>query len=145
MEIILPPHKKISVPVNEYSEIEDDCEKMKIMLEKNNFSNGRKGFAIAHCQVSYEPFRFFVTLPDVYEEQVIINPKILKKEDKFSARECCLSFPYRGEKKVSRFNSIVAKYLDFEMKEHEDNFTGLIAQIFQHEIEHFSGLNIYSK
>ena len=145
MEIIYPPHKKQSAKVVELSrELENDIEGMEKMMEKQKFINGRKGYAIAHCQVSNNPYRIFVSVVDVLPHTCVINPVLLEKYESYTVKEGCLSFPFRGEKKVKRYRKIKVYYQDRYLQEHTKEFEGLPAQIFQHEIQHFNGENIYN-
>ena len=68
---------------------------------------------------------------------VMINPVITEKSEPYDTEEGCLSLP--GVRKTTRFNKITVRYLDKKFAEHTQNFSGYIAQIIQHEIDHFSG------
>lgn len=114
-------------------------------------------YALHHAQVEKEnPLNFFVINPQLLNLKentiaVVINPKIIdkKKESKMMMNEGCMSFPFRGDKKVHRYNTIKVEYMIpseknptmFEKK--VDELSGLMAQIFQHEIEHTNGSHIY--
>lgn len=144
MQIILPPHKKQSQIISKLTdELEDDIAEMEKMIAKNKFENGRSGFAVAHCQVSQNPHRVFVVREGMMPHTVIINPKIVTKLQPFTAKEICLSFPFRAEIKVKRFYEIVVEYQDRYLNKHQQGFQGKNAQIFQHEIQHFAGQTIY--
>lgn len=146
MNILIPPHKKQSQVVEKLTgSLKKDIKEMKTLVGKDSYTNGRHGFAVAHCQVSENPYRLFVAKKDVLPHQVIINPKIIEKDGKFTAQEGCLSFPYRPFIKISRWFNIEVRYQDEEMQEHIKEFSGIRSQIFQHEIQHFSGNNIYGK
>lgn len=146
MKIIIPPHKKISKEVLELTDnLKKDIEGMKELVRVNKFENGRMGYAVAHCQVSEDPYKIFVAVQNILSNSVVINPRILEKSEPYTVKELCLSFPYRSEIKVRRYNKIKVKYLDEQMEEHEEELEGIKAQIFQHEIQHFSGRTIYDK
>ncbi len=70
---------------------------------------------------------------------IVINPKILKTYNRTKKQfEGCLSIPnYWGE--VNRFSRIKVSYLDEIGKEHIELLTGVLAWIFQHEIDHLDG------
>lgn len=125
-------------------------------LFKKNFANKRSGYAVAHCQVVGEnPLKFFVLSPEIFnseyreilEDDVIINPVILEKEEKYKTQELCLSFPFENWQNVKRFNKIKVQYQvvkDGNLSEPIiKEIDGLLAQIFQHEVEHFEGKTIY--
>lgn len=69
----------------------------------------------------------------------VINPKILKTYKRVKKQfEGCLSIPnYWGE--INRFSRVKVSYQDETGKEHIETLTGLLAWIFQHEIDHLDG------
>jgi len=163
MKIILPPHKKCSSKVKNYEDIFDEAKEICKNMQNGSFivpgSKYNSCYAVAHCQVSYKPLRFFIINPMTGLEIIktlgglaIINPRILSK-DKSTAimsKEGCLSFPFRNERKVKRFNKIIVTY-DFikDLKDgdiynmQEIEIVGLTAIVFQHELEHLNGKNIW--
>lgn len=70
----------------------------------------------------------------------MINPVILKKENSYETEESCLSL--NGFRKTTRYEKIEVEYFDKNFKKHKEVFTGFIAQIIQHEIDHFEGIII---
>jgi len=142
--MILPPNRKLSKQVDELTEeLKKDIESMEEMMIVNKFLNGRSGFAVAHCQVSENPYRIFVAKEGFMPHTVIINPKIIEKSEPFTAQEGCLSFPFRPFVSVKRYFKITVEYQDRYLNKHTKEFEGINAQIFQHEIQHFNGQNIY--
>lgn len=70
----------------------------------------------------------------------MVNPVIVKKENKYETEESCLSL--NGFRKTTRYEKIEVEYLDRNFKKHRDTFKGFTAQIIQHEIDHFEGIII---
>jgi N-formylmethionyl-tRNA deformylase len=70
----------------------------------------------------------------------MINPVILKKEKIYETEESCLSLI--GIRKTKRYEMIEVEYLDRNFKKQKQVFTGFIAQIIQHEMDHFEGIII---
>ncbi|MBU3203619.1 peptide deformylase [Clostridium algidicarnis] len=70
----------------------------------------------------------------------MINPIILKKEKLYATEESCLSLI--GIRKTKRYEMIEVEYLDRNFKKQKQVFTGFIAQIIQHEMDHFEGIII---
>jgi len=70
----------------------------------------------------------------------IINPEILHvSNDKEKAWEGCLSVPsMRGL--VPRHSQITVRYFNQKGNEQQQELTGFIARIFQHELDHLNGL-----
>ena len=71
---------------------------------------------------------------------LMLNPAITKKSGPYETEEGCLSLP--GTRKTKRFESITVKYQDRTMKWHTQTFTGYVAQIIQHEVDHCDGILI---
>ena len=68
------------------------------------------------------------------------NPEIIQKSDPYEAIEGCLSLS--GERKTTRYSTIVVKYLDRQFRPQQTQYSGWIAQIIQHEIDHCDGILI---
>lgn len=70
----------------------------------------------------------------------MMNPIIKSKHKSYETEESCLSL--LGVRKTTRYESIEVEYFDKNFKKHRDNFTGFVAQIIQHEIDHCDGIII---
>jgi len=75
-----------------------------------------------------------------FVDVVMINPVIINKSGKYETEEGCLSL--LGVRKCTRYKNIEVKYLDENYKEHVQKFSGYIAQIIQHEVDHLEGIII---
>ena len=71
---------------------------------------------------------------------VMFNPVITKKDGPYEAEEGCLSLT--GVRKTTRYEAITLEYTDVEWKRQRRTFTGLTAQIIQHEVDHLEGILI---
>lgn len=124
----------------------------------SNVIRNENPMALHHSQVSTDPYKIFVLKRSLVgagpkEIVCVLNAKVIEKnrESKKTVKEGCLSFPDRGDKKVQRFLDIKVRYeIPFIDKNKRVWFEvmiepakGYVAQIFQHEIEHASGRNIY--
>jgi peptide deformylase len=67
----------------------------------------------------------------------MINPKILEKTKPYQVSEGCLSL--EGEQEVTRYKDIKVQFLDQQFNSHTQEFNGFVAEIIQHEIDHFDG------
>ena len=153
MEII-KPHNKISRPVESWEQIKLEVEELKKFILACKFRGKHKScYAIHHAQVSWTPYNFFVVSLNhvlgeraLFDRTVIINPVLISGEQEQEVFEGCMSFPFkRHPKKVKRFNDIIVDYYDEWGEAHRDHCMGIKAQIFQHEIDHGLGKNIYFK
>ena len=71
---------------------------------------------------------------------VMYNPSITKKQQPYEAEEGCLSLP--GVRRTRRWDTIEVKWQDRDFQWHIQTFTGYVAQIIQHEIDHCDGILI---
>jgi peptide deformylase len=132
------PLEKISSP-----EIQNIITEMKLALRKE-----KDGVAIAAPQIGYN-VRIFVIAGQVFTsdekertsfEQVCINPVIIKKSrKKMWVPEGCLSVRWWYGETHRHQQATISAYNEFG-----ESFTlggsGLLAQIFQHEIDHLDGI-----
>lgn len=70
----------------------------------------------------------------------MINPVIVKKEKSYVTEESCLSLV--GFRETTRYETIEVEYLDKQFNKQKGTFTGFVAQIIQHEIDHCDGIII---
>lgn len=70
----------------------------------------------------------------------MINPVIISKKNAYETEECCLSLI--GFRKTKRYESIDVEYFDRDFVKQKGTFTGFVAQIIQHEIDHCNGIII---
>ena len=71
---------------------------------------------------------------------VMYNPRLLKKDTPYETEEGCLSLT--GTRKTVRYRNIEVEYLDGSWIKHRQTFSGQIAQIIQHEVDHLNGVII---
>ncbi len=71
--------------------------------------------------------------------QVVVNPEILKMDGEAVAEEGCLSVVGYRER-VKRAVSVSLKGFDRTGKEIEMVGEGLVARLFQHEVDHINGM-----
>ena len=73
--------------------------------------------------------------------KIFCNPTIVKKSAKtYMATEGCLSLD--GSREVKRHNSVMVSWVTPKGKRNVKEFTGWIAEIIQHEIDHCNGILI---
>jgi peptide deformylase len=70
----------------------------------------------------------------------MINPVIVKKSGEYETEEGCLSLV--GVRKTKRYKDIEVEFQDTNFNKQCQKFTGWIAQIIQHEIDHCDGIVI---
>jgi peptide deformylase len=106
-----------------------------------------RGIGLAANQVGI-PKRLCIADISLREEKspliVLINPIIISKEGKDEAEEGCLSLPGYLQT-IKRATKVLVKALNREGKPIEIEATGLLARVFQHEIDHLDGLLIIDR
>lgn len=150
--------KKKSKPVLEFETIAKEAAAMMRLLQTYRSPAGKgpdQHFALHHSQYSSHPYNFFVINnwvvgAQVNEVVVIVNPEIIEKDptSRRKVREGCMSFPFRHGVEVNRYNKIKVRYQvpsedGKKLLTKEEEMTGFMAQIFQHEIQHANGGHIY--
>lgn len=155
MKIILP-HKTKSIKVTDYRQIKKDAEEMLGLLNAGKFKGKwAEGLALSHAQVCDKPYAFFVSHKSWEGNipEIVINPRIIEKFEPVPLKlEACVSFPFRDIIKTQRFWRIVAEFEvpagifhSNRMKTEQLAFDGLAAVVFQHELDHHHGEDIYTK
>jgi len=123
---------------------------------KEALASQEDGVAIAAPQIG-ESLAIFVVSQKVfimtsenpeekkYTDAVFINPKIIKlsKQTKL-LEEGCLSVRYLYGK-VRRSHKVLIEAYDEHGKKRTHGATGILAQIFQHEIDHINGVLFIDK
>ncbi len=71
----------------------------------------------------------------------LVNPKIIEEKGADFLEEGCLSLPGVSVN-IERSKSIVVHYINPEGKEIHNRYSGLIARIIEHEIDHLNGILI---
>lgn len=107
------------------------------------------GIGLAATQVGRRERIFVADLTSREEESeevlpeqpmVFINPEIIEEGDEeVEYDEGCLSIPDITET-VWRPDRIRIRYLDRQFKEHEEELSGVLARVIQHEYDHLEGI-----
>ena len=100
------------------------------------------GLGLAANQVG-SPHRLFVANPnenrDAKSLLVVVNPEVVVSRGEETFEEGCLSIPEFRED-VRRASQVVLTGMDRAGQPIELEGTGLLARIFQHEMDHLNGL-----
>ena len=102
-----------------------------------------EGIGLAANQVGSLKRVAVISLPQEEDEEqviVLVNPEIVERgEEEEVVEEGCLSFP-EIRFNVSRPVNIKVEALDMDGKPVEFDVDGLLARVFQHEIDHLNGV-----
>ncbi len=140
LQIVLYPHPALRYPSRPVTRIDDafrDTVKQMFQLMYE-----ARGIGLAANQVGI-PQRFFLLnltadpeQPD--QEQVFINPEILRREGLVEEEEGCLSFPDLYDK-VRRSRKVRVKAFDLQGQPFEIDADELLSRAIQHESDHLAG------
>ena len=71
---------------------------------------------------------------------VMVNPVLVSKDTPYETEEGCLSL--EGTRTTTRYRNIEVEYLDTGWQKRSQKFSGMIAQVIQHECDHLEGIII---
>lgn len=74
------------------------------------------------------------------EDAVMFNPVIVKQSGAYEAEEGCLSL--LGTRRTKRYQTIKVQWQNEKMQTRLKTFSGFVAEIIQHEIDHCEGIII---
>lgn len=99
-------------------------------------SDRAAGLAANMIGVQKDIIAFFVgPLP-----MVMLNPKIIKKSGEYTTSEGCLSLD--GQRSTKRYKDITVQYENLNFEKQTQDFTGFVAEVIQHEVDHCNGILI---
>lgn len=75
-----------------------------------------------------------------FMNMAMFNPVIVKKAKPYETQEGCLSLD--GTRKCTRYQEIEVEYQDMGFKKQRQRYSGWVAQIIQHEVDHCNGIII---
>lgn len=132
-----PTLRKIAERVNKFDrELKDFVDNLIETMRLN------EGVGLAATQVNVVKQVFVIDkglIDEAWEVQAYINPEILESEGLENLEEGCLSIPgIRAE--VERPPAIKVKYQNLNGKLIEEQLEGLLAKVFQHEVDHLNGV-----
>jgi len=132
--------KEVAVLKIKSKEIQDLIKEMIEILKGEEI-----GVGLAAPQIGVDKRIFILKDPKKKNYSVFINPKILKlsREGRLTPEGCLSVRDYWG--KVKRADKVLAEARDETGKKFEKNFSGLAAQIIQHEVDHLNGVLFVDK
>lgn len=146
--IVTVPNTVLSSPAKSIPVFD---KKLKILIRNMSeallATSNPKGVGLAAPQIG-EGVRVFLTKPnDKIGIRVFINPEIITKSEettdgvpeRSNKLEGCLSIPNVWGK-VKRTTKLTLRYQDETGALHEEEFSGFLATIIQHETDHVNGI-----
>ncbi len=146
--IVTTPNSVLSTPARTVTAFDKRLAKLiRDMKATLRAATHPKGVGLAAPQIG-EPWRVFITRPTEKSEiRVFINPEIIATSDSVTdgvperdnKLEGCLSIP-KIWGKVKRVQSLTLRYQDETGATREEQFSGFLATIIQHETDHTNGV-----
>jgi peptide deformylase len=135
LKVIKYGHPTLRNVAEPYSQDEVDAEFIKDMLDTMYAEDG-VGLAAPQVNVS----KRLIVCSDRQNEYVIFNPKIIANSESMQADyEGCLSLPGLHAT-VERYDKVIVTGKDANWQDIEVTARGLLAVVFQHEIDHLNGI-----
>jgi peptide deformylase len=107
-----------------------------------NIMHDSDGIGLAAPQVGISKRLLVTDISPIDKEfgaMIFVNPVILKSSGEVSLEEGCLSIPGIREE-VIRPEEILLKYQTIEGEEKVEAYSGWMARVLQHEIDHLDGV-----
>jgi len=109
------------------------------------------GVGLAAPQIGLSERIIVIEIPEDLEDEpnagvriAAVNPEIVKGKGEVTRTEGCLSVPgFSGD--VTRYEQVLVKAKDIQGNDVRHKATGLLARIFQHEIDHLDGVLFIDK
>ena len=140
LHICTYPEKVLSQPAEPITEIDEEVVKLVDHMAETMYSAPGIGLAATQVGVAKQ-----VLVADIAPRRpeseliVLINPEIVAAEGQVVFEEGCLSVPdYQAE--VKRHEKVTVRGLNLKGEEVVIEAEGLLAIVFQHEIDHLNGL-----
>jgi len=132
-----PILRKVAEPINEFN---DDLKQFaRDLIEVMHVEDG---IGLAAPQIGVSKQIIAVDASELVEDEyprVFINPEILESSGEWVVEEGCLSIPGVREE-VTRPEKILLKFQDDSGEIFTQEFSGWLARILQHEIDHLHGI-----
>lgn len=146
--IVSVPHPVLSTPAKRVTAFDKKLmDLVRTMTETLLFTVNPKGVGLAAPQIGVGS-QVFITKPNTTSTvRVFINPTIIDRDpsvtdgvpERGNKLEGCLSIPNVWGK-VKRTTKLRLRYQDISGETHEEEFSGFLATIIQHETDHVNGI-----
>jgi peptide deformylase len=146
LEMVYYPDTRLTQRSKEITKLSDELRKM--VPEMFEVMYRHRGIGLAGPQVGIMQRIIVANLTGSREqkgeEQVFINPRIVKKTGTMQEEEGCLSLPGLNAK-IKRAAAVKVEFFDLEGQAWETEAEALYAKLFQHEIDHLDGVLMIEK
>ncbi len=144
LTIVTFPDPILSVKAREVDDVDGELKKlMEDMLETMYYA---PGVGLAAPQVGVDKRIIVIDAGGEQKREPILlaNPEVLSREGELVYEEGCLSLPEFHDK-INRNEKVRVRGINEKGKEAVYDAEGLLAVVFQHEIDHLDGILIINK
>jgi len=124
-----------------------ECKELNIFdkLKEELFASPRAGYALAAIQINVPIKAVYIGTERTKFEIRAMNPRIIEYKEPFvHPNEGCLSL--LSGISVNRYREVLVEYIDYDSGETKKQWQdGLMALIWQHEIDHVNGITILDR
>lgn len=157
--VLLDPHEKLSQLCAEVTNIEEE-ERLTLGRMWATLHQSGQGLAIAAPQIGETKQLVVVDLAkpafqDYWDDLggdplLMVNPRIVRSHGRqivfdHNGGEGCLSIPGLRVVTDTRYGEVTVAYADETGQEYRRQFTGLLAVVLQHEIDHLHGIMLWTR
>ena len=143
MELVSSTNPMLTKPCMEFDFANPPFDPIEFAKELVKVMRDNNGIGLAANQVG-TPYRVFA-MRGTPENLVCYNPKVVHTSDEeVLLDEMCLSYP-RLVVKVKRPQHVRVRYTQPNGEVVTQNFTGMTARVFQHEMDHLDGVVFYNR
>ncbi|MGR3319627.1 MAG: peptide deformylase [Candidatus Anammoxibacter sp.] len=143
MNVVIYPAEPLRQKATPIKEIDDTiCKNAHEMLD---IMYDADGIGLAAPQVEWSKRLIVIDVRDELEdEKIFVNPYIVNEEGTMLSEEGCLSFPgVTG--KIPRSDIVEVAAYNLQGEKIQIKTDGLLARVFQHEIDHLNGILFIDK
>lgn len=109
-------------------------------VEMKKICNETKAVWIASNQIWILERFFYMNTKN--NQQLYVNPVLIKWVWSIESSEWCLSFKWEPEKIVKRFKKVYVSFYDEDNNLYKQTLEVLEARVFQHELDHLNWITI---
>ena len=105
----------------------------------------RPPYGLSANQVGITEARVFVVDKKLccIDEDVFINPEIIPGFKTHIVDEACMSFPSTVVIRLKRASDVIVKAFNRNGAQFNKVYSGIVAQIIQHELDHLNGITLF--
>ncbi len=144
LEVVKYPDPVLSATSDEVEVVDDETRQLMEDMLETMYSAPGVGLAAPQVGVNRRIIVIDIRPDDKKAPIMLVNPEIVEGDGKITYEEGCLSLPeFTAE--IERMNEVTVKGTSEKGDEVTYEAEGLLAVVFQHEIDHLNGILLVDK